>query len=127
MANVFVSYRTPDVTTAMKLAEALRAAGHEVWLDRWEITIGDSIVERINQGLTGLSYLVLCWSASGESTWQRREWQPTLARQLEGEPVKILPVRLSGGTGPAIIRDLRYADLEHDWDAGVRELLAAIR
>lgn len=128
MANVFVSYRMLDAALAEKLAVALRGAGHDVWLDRWEITVGDSIVEQIDKGLTGHSYLLLCYSAAGEPTaWQSREWQPTLARQLDGEPVKILPVRISGGSPPAILRDIRYADLVHDWDDGLRDLLAAIR
>lgn len=125
---MFVSYRTPDAALAEKLATAVREEGHDVWLDQWEIAVGDSIVERIDQGLTGLSYLLLCYSAAGnETAWQGREWRPTLARQLAGEPVKILPVRISGGTPPAILRDIRYADLVRDWDKGVRDLLAAIR
>lgn len=125
---MFVSYRTPDAALAEKLAVALRGAGHDVWLDRWEIAVGDSIVEQIDKGLTGLSYLLLCYSAAGnETAWQSREWRPTLARQLDGEPVKLLPVRISGGTPPAILRDIKYADLVRDWDEGIRDLLAAIR
>jgi hypothetical protein len=128
VANVFVSYRTPDVAFAEKLAVALREAGHDVWLDRWEITVGDSIVAEIDKGLTGLSYLLLCYSADGaEGAWQGREWRATLARQLSGESVKILPVLIAGGRPPAILSDIRYADLARDWDEGFRELLAAIR
>jgi hypothetical protein len=51
----------------------------------------------------------------------------TLARQLDGQPVKILPVHLTGGSVPEILADLKYADLVADWDDGVRRLLAAIR
>lgn len=128
MANVFVSYRTPDAALAERLASCMRDAGHDVWLDRWEIVVGDSIVEQINNGLSSMSYLLLCYSFAGNDTaWQSREWHPTLARQLAGEPVKILPVRISGGAPPAIMRDVKYADLCDDWDGGVRDLLAAIR
>ncbi|WP_295881002.1 toll/interleukin-1 receptor domain-containing protein [uncultured Thiohalocapsa sp.] len=105
----------------------LRNAGHQVWLDKWEIGVGDSIVERINSGLTGIGYLVLCYSAAGPSHWTDREWQSTLHRQLSGQPVKILPARISGGGPPAILADIRYADLVVDWRQGVADLLAAIR
>jgi hypothetical protein len=50
-----------------------------------------------------------------------------LARQLEGHNVRILPVRLTGGGPPAILADIKYADLVRDWDKGVAELLAATR
>ncbi|MEV6634283.1 toll/interleukin-1 receptor domain-containing protein [Actinoplanes sp. NPDC051470] len=128
MADVFVSYRQPDSSEARRLAEALRDAGHEVWFDKWRIDIGDSIVERMSSGLAGTTYLVLCCSSSGvESPWMSREWMSMLARQLNGHPVKILPVRLTDGAVPAILADLKYADLGRNWDGGVSRLLAAIR
>ncbi len=90
--------------------------------------MGDSIVERINAGLEGAAYLVLCYSSSGvTSPWMSREWMATLARQLNGYGVKVLPVLLTGGEPPAILADVKYADLVTDWTQGVSELLQAIR
>ena len=127
MANLFISHRGADTDAAERLAIELRTKGHQVWLDRWEIQIGDSIVGKINQGLTGATYLVLCYSDQGVSApWMGREWMSALARQLNSRGIKLLPVRLTGGDPPAILEDIRYADLVADWDAGVAELLAAI-
>jgi hypothetical protein len=42
-------------------------------------------------------------------------------------PVKILPVRLSGGELPALLADIKFADLVTDRAAGMRSLLRAIR
>ncbi|MGK5682332.1 toll/interleukin-1 receptor domain-containing protein [Actinoplanes sp. URMC 104] len=128
MAEAFVSYRLADAPAARRLAEEVRNAGHEVWFDEWRIDLGDSIVERISTGLSATAYLILCYSSSGvESPWMSREWMSTLARQLDGQPVKILPVRLTGNAVPAILADIKYADLVRNWDAGIRQLLAAIR
>jgi hypothetical protein len=128
MANVFVSYRGADLAAARSLAEDLQARGHTVWLDKWNIDVGDSIIEKINDGLTGISYVVLCYSSSGvNSPWMSREWMSALARQLEGANVHLLPVRLTGGTPPAILADIRYADLVSNWSLGLEELCAAIR
>ena len=128
MANVFVSHRTGDADRARQLAEAVRRAGHAVWLDEWEIGLGDSIVERIESGLAGSSYVVLCYSSLGVmSPWMSREWMSALARQLDGHRVRLLPLRLSGGDPPALLADIKYADLVADWDGGLRQLLAAIR
>jgi TIR domain len=128
MANVFVSYRLSDAEQARTLAEAVRDAGHSVWLDEWMIDLGDSIVGRIEDGLEGASYVLLCYSDSGVSSpWMSREWMSTLARQLDGRRVKILPLRLTGGEPPALLADIKYADLVADWDKGLGQVLAAIR
>ncbi|MDD5392700.1 MAG: toll/interleukin-1 receptor domain-containing protein [Thiothrix sp.] len=127
-ANVFISHRKHDTELAERLSQTLEQAGHTVWFDEWEINLGDSIVERINQGLEGMSYLVLCYSSAGMSPWVNREWMSTLHRQLSDQSVKILPILLSGnGKPPAILADIRHADLAKDWDKGVQALLKAIR
>jgi hypothetical protein len=128
MANLFISHRGADAAEAERLGKELQAQGHKVWLDAWEIGIGDSIVARIDEGLTGASYLILCYSGAGVLVpWMGREWRSTLARQLDGKGVKVLPVRLTGGDPPAILADVRYADLVQDWNQGIAELLRAIR
>lgn len=126
--NVFVSHRHHDAEFAERLAHALEQKGHNVWLDEWEINIGDSIVERVNHGLEGSCYLVLCYSSEGMSDWVDREWMSTLHRQLDGQHVKILPVLLSGNANPpAILADIKHADLVKDWNKGLKDLLKAIR
>ncbi|WP_412519159.1 toll/interleukin-1 receptor domain-containing protein [Actinomadura madurae] len=128
MANVFVSHRGTDRKPAERLSLELQRRGHKVWLDEWEIGTGDSIVGKINAGLSGSTYVVLCYSDAGSlSPWMGREWMSTLARQLDGHGVRLLPARLTGGEPPAIIADLRYADLVADWASGVDALSSAIR
>ena len=132
MANVFVSHRLVDADLARRLATGLRSTGHEVWLDEWAIGIGDSVVERIDAGLVGASYLVLCLSAAGvASPRTTREWTSALFRQLEGHGVRVLPAKLGDGPVPATLvpatlADLHPADLTRDWPRGVAGLLAAM-
>ena len=62
MASIFISHRNADSRAAELLAIELRDRGHIVWLDIWNIGIGDSIIEQINTGLTDsfmLSYVIL--------------------------------------------------------------------
>jgi hypothetical protein len=128
MASVFISHRGADTALATRLAEKIREAGHDVWLDTWKIGLGDSIIGRMDEGLASATHVVLCLSSGGVGApFIGREWMATLARQLEGEGVKLLPIRLSGGAPPAILADLRYADLVSDWETGQDELLRALR
>ncbi len=55
MPTIFLSHRKPDADLAKQLAEDLKIAGHQVWFDESEINIGDSIFERINEGLKSTS------------------------------------------------------------------------
>jgi TIR domain len=127
VAKVFVSHRGVDAAAAEQLAVELRLAGHDVWFDEWEIAPGDSIVGRINDGVDAAAYLILCCSSSGVTApWIGREWMSALARQLDGQGVKVLPALLPGGTPPSILADLKYADLSTDWSSGVRDLLRVI-
>jgi TIR domain len=128
MAHVFVSHRSANAAEALRLAEDLRRAGHSVWLDEWAINIGDSIVKRMEEGLHGSAYLVLCYSDAGVmSPWMSREWMSALARQLEGQEVRLLPAMLTGSEAPAILADIYAADLRTDWDKGLALLLRSIK
>ncbi len=127
MARVFISHRVADAAEAEHLATDLRAAGHDIWLDEWELAVGDTIPGAMNEGLKNAEYVVLCYSGHGvESPWIAREWLSALARQLQGEGIRILPAVLTGGDAPAILADIKTADLTADWDRGARELLRAM-
>jgi hypothetical protein len=127
MANVFLSHRSADSDAALRLARDIEARGHRVWIDQWKVDLGDSITGKMNEGLTGTTVLVLCLSDAGVlSPWMSREWLSALARQLNGENVRILPVRLSGGEPPAIIADLKYADAVKDYSQALEQILRAL-
>lgn len=127
MATVFVSYRGADLSSAERLATSILGGGHGVWLAEWQLEVGDSIVAGISDGLANAEYLVLCCSAAGDSAWTSREWMSGLARQLEGQGIKLLPVLLPGAKIPPLLADLQFVDLAIDWAAGTARLLRAIR
>ncbi|GAA0251812.1 hypothetical protein GCM10010492_60300 [Saccharothrix mutabilis subsp. mutabilis] len=128
MAAVFVSHRTVDKAEAGKLVLEIEKRGHRVWFDTQEISVGDSIVGKINEGLAGADYVVACFSsADPSSAWMAAEWMSTLARQLEGGNVKLIPVLLPGGVAPAILTDRRYVDLSQDWSVGIDIICTALR
>jgi len=127
VANVFLSHRGADKVPAERLAEALRDDGHTVWLDTWRIQVGDSIIGKMNEGLAGATFLILCLSSdTSEAPWMDREWMAALASQLEGADMRVLPAKLTGGVLPAILRDVKYADLVKDWQVGVDALCKAL-
>jgi hypothetical protein len=126
MSSVFISHRGVDVREAETLGTDLRQAGHDVWLDEWKIKPGDSIVSRINEGLETATHVVVCYSSEGRAPWMDIEWMSTLARQLNGAGVKLVPVVLTGGGPPAILSDIKWTDFTKDWVRALAELLRAL-
>ncbi len=113
MANLFICNKATDKLKAEKLAKSLKDRGHEVWFNDWEIGLGDSIVGKIEEGLAGATFLILCFSANcTDERWFDQKWMSALSRQLDGCQIKLLPVRISIGDPPLILTGRRYADLE---------------
>jgi hypothetical protein len=128
IGTIFISHRGSDTGFAVSLANALRAAGHHIWLDEWNIAPGDSIVERIDTGLMTAVDVILCLSAAGvNSPWISREWMAALARKLNGIPLRIIPVKFAPSAVPAILADIKTIDLFTDWDRGLQQLLATLK
>lgn len=69
--DVFVSHASEDKEeVARPLAESLRSMGYRVWLDEDELVIGDSLRERIDEGLHRSRAVVLILSEAFFS----KEW-----------------------------------------------------
>ncbi len=128
MSRVFLSHSSRDKTLVARLAEDLTAEGIGVWLDAWEILAGDSIAQAIQKGLEASDLVVLVLSrASVQSGWVDKEWQARIGREAASRAVHIIPVLAERCEIPALLADKRTADLSEDYDAGLGELLAAIR
>jgi hypothetical protein len=127
MASVFFSYRHSDADIVRGIAAEVQAAGHNVWFDEWEILPGDSIVDRVSSGLKTATHLVMCYSTAGvEASWMSREWMSGLHRQLLGEGIRLIPLRLPGASIPVLIADLAYADFQTDAARGMAQLLRSL-
>lgn len=125
--RVFVCHASEDKPIAQELALFMDARGVEVWLDKWEIKVGDSIVEKINEGLSSASHLVVLLSrASVTKPWVTKELSAALMRQLADRSIRVLPVRLDDCSIPPILADLRYAECRSNASIGFQEVLEAV-
>ena len=62
MSKVFISYSSSDKNFVEKLSKDLNELGIGVWFDKLEIKVGDSIVEKINKGISENDYLAIVLS-----------------------------------------------------------------
>lgn len=124
---VFISYSHADKTFVDKLAATLVRNRAHVWVDTWELNVGDSIIQRVQDALTEASALLVILSkASVESDWCRKELNAGLMRELSEKKVIVLPVLLEDCTIPLFLREKMYADFRTSFDDGLRKLLDGV-
>ncbi|HYK03200.1 MAG TPA: toll/interleukin-1 receptor domain-containing protein [Thermoanaerobaculia bacterium] len=123
VVHAFVCHASDDKETARELATLMRSMGADVWLDEWEIRVGDSIVEKIGEALGKVTHLIVLLSKhSVTRPWVKKEFSAALMRQLSDNSVRVLPVRLDDCEIPPILADIRYADARPGMRSVVTEL-----
>jgi hypothetical protein len=127
LPSVFLSYSHEDRDLAKRIARDLAREKIAVWLDEWEILIGDSITQRVQQGLNQVDFIILLLTArSVGSGWMEKEWQSQVGVEAEKRQVRILPVKGGACEIPLLLRDKRCANLNTDYRQGLSELVRAI-
>jgi predicted nucleotide-binding protein len=122
--KVFISYSHEDRDFAQRLAKDLLSNRILVWWDDWMIRVGDSLLKKIEEGLSTSSYLgIILTPASVASSWVREELNAALLRQLEERRVFVLPILAQDCQIPLLLRDKKYADFRTSYDEGLSQLL----
>ncbi len=128
MASVFLSHSSRDKNLANRLANDLKAVGVRVWLDEWEILVGDSITQRIQHGLEEVDFVAVILTRHGvASGWVEKEWQSRIGEEATNRKVVVLPLKADDSEIPALLRDKKYADFHQDYGNALTELLAALK
>jgi hypothetical protein len=125
--KVFMSHSHSDHEIALKIATDLRKNGVNIWLDKWEIKIGDSLIKKIfEEGLTNcVAFIILLSKASVSSSWVQHELDAAMINRIEGL-TRIIPIVVENCSIPASLRALRWLDITNNYENGLREIIKAI-
>ena len=127
LENVFVSYSHSDSQFVNRLIEDMRYASIPVIYDRWLLNIGDSIIDKISQAVTGSAVVVPVLSKkSVESNWVKKELSLAMTGEVNEKKVKVFPVKIDDCAIPPSISDKLYADCKLSYYFGLRRLLESI-
>ncbi len=125
--RVFISYSSQDKSFVRGLAFDLKDFGVNVWYDDWEIQVGDSIVEKIFDGLEISDILIVVLSPfSVASNWVKEELSTTVMRKISETSILILPILISPCEIPFPLRHIKYADFTNKDQEGLYSLLDVI-
>jgi hypothetical protein len=124
---IFISYSRQDADFVKQLAENLVRERHNVWLDRWELNVGDSLLDKIQGALTDSSaILVILSKNSVSSEWCRKELNSGLMRELAEKKVLVLPCVIDDCEIPLFLREKVYADFRKDADEALSQVNDAL-
>lgn len=124
---IFISYSHENKEFVDKLAMQLVHRNVNVWLDRWELNIGDSIIDKVQEAVDGASALLVIMSkASISSEWCKRELSSGFLRELEEKRVVVMPVLLENCDIPIFARGKLYADFRTNFDDGLKTIVEGI-
>ena len=126
-AKVFISHSSLDKPFAKMLCMDLEANGYIPWLDEWDIKVGESIPERVSNGLQEADFVIVILSENAiSSKWVEREWQSKYWNEIEHDRIHVLPLLLKDCKIPELLKTKKYADFRKDFNTGLKDLLAAL-
>lgn len=122
--RAFLSYAWEDRQLAERVAAALQANGIDTWWAGWCIGAGDSLRQKIDEGLADCThFLVLLTPASITKPWVNQEMDAGLVRKLN-ENTRFIAVRsgLAASALPPLLAGMLSPSID-DFDADVRQLV----
>lgn len=110
--KVFLCHSSADKSLARALFAALSHQGTRTWFDEVEIGLGDSLFQKLQDGVGSADALVVLLSPrSVTSRWCQEELHAAMHRQVTRSKTVVLPVLLEDCDIPTFLLEKKYADL----------------
>ncbi|MCR3904706.1 toll/interleukin-1 receptor domain-containing protein [Aeromonas hydrophila] len=129
--GIFLSHTSEDKPFVRKLKDDLEAHGvKRVWIDEAEIHIGDSLIKKIEEGITKTKYIGAVLSPrSIKSRWVQKELEIAMTREIGSGEVVVLPLVMEDCELPPFLQGKLYADLSiaGQYDDSLQKILRRLR
>jgi len=127
--KIFLSHNSKDKAVVEQIGKWLTNRGYLVWLDKWSMTAGDSLIEKVGQGIESSDKLVVFLTEdSVESNWVKKEVATGLILEMAEEKGLgskfVIPALLKACKIPIMLRDKIYANFtDKPFETACQELL----
>ena len=125
--HLFLCHSSKDKKFAINLAFDLKNFGINVWIDKWEMKAGESLLNKIQEGIDdSAKFGIILTPDSVSSNWCNKELNQALSNELFENQTIVIPLLYKTCIIPGFLRDKLYIDLRKDnYKKGVRELMKA--
>lgn len=129
LPRIFLSHNHADKPFVRRLAADLDNQGVQYWLDEAEIKVGESLIEKIRDGIDKVDFVAVVLSPdSVSSAWVQREVDVAMNQEILGRRVKVLPLMYRTCDVPGFLLGKRYADFTDDgrYQAAFEDLVRSL-
>jgi hypothetical protein len=118
--DVFLSHNTRDKAAVEKIAKQLLRVGLRPWLDKWDLSPGDTVSDALEQAIKTIPCAALCFGPADTGKWHIMEIRAYVEKWSSGD-ARMIPVILPGVKEtpelPLFVRQTLWVDLR-DWESG---------
>lgn len=125
--DIFISHSSVDKTSAFHLSKILNYCAIDVWLDDWELEVGQSLTDEIAKAMDDARYIaILITENYNKSVWTKTEYKKALSREQKEERTVMLPLIVGEAEIPDFLEDKVYIDLRDHFFAGIVKLVGLV-
>lgn len=129
--EIFISHSSKDKPEVEKLLPLINALGLPVWFDKYNIDVGQSIIDKLQDGIKN-SHAVIFWITHNflESRWCKKELNAFIKRMVEEDIliISILDQHICVDELPIFLQDIKYIQRENEsLEDIIKELLPTLK
>lgn len=125
--DIFLSHSSLDKKAAINLATTLNFCAIDVWLDDWELEIGQSLTDEISKAMDESRFIaILITENYNKTVWTKTEYKKALAREQKEQRTVMLPLIIGKAEIPDFLEEKVYIDLRNDYFVGIVNLVGMI-
>lgn len=125
--DIFISHSSKDKAAATRLAKVLNFCSIDVWLDDWELEVGQSLNDEIARAMEYSRYIaILITENYNKTVWTKKEYKKALSREEKEQRTVMLPLIVGEANIPDFLEEKIYIDLRTHFYRGIVNLVGMV-
>jgi TIR domain len=125
--DIFMSHSSRDKAAAVHLAMTLNFCAIDVWMDDWELEVGESLTDGIAKAMDEARFIaILITENYNKTVWTKTEYKKALAREQKEKRTVMLPLIVGEADIPEFLEDKIYIDLRQEFFSGIMKLVGMV-